>query len=172
MAIGTAEKLKKIKLVIFDVDGVLTDNTVFIGPEGNEFKRFWIADGLGSYIAQKHDIRVALLSGRFSEATNTRAKELKIKDIFQGPIDKLEFYDSLKIKYNLKDENIAFTGNDLVDLGVMKQCGFAIAVPDSPKSVIKTADYVTRKGGGFGAAREVLDMILEARDIDEENRLA
>lgn len=169
---SVAERLQKIKLVIFDVDGVLTDNTVFIGPDGYEFKRFCIADGLGIYVAKKYGIKVAFLSGRPSPATLERAKELEIDDVFQKPVNKLDFYYHLKVKYKLSDENIAFMGNDLVDLGVMKQCGFAIAVPDSPDSVLKAADYVTKKSGGFGAAREVLDMILEALGINEENRLA
>lgn len=165
------EKLRKIELMIFDVDGVLTDNTIFIGRDGSEFKRFNIADGLGTYIAKRHGLKIAFLSGRPSPATQIRAEELGITDIYQSPADKLGFYNQLKSKYNLKDENIAFIGNDLVDVGVMKQCGLAFAVPDSPSLVLKTADYVTKKRGGFGAAREVLDIILNARGIDEEKRL-
>jgi len=165
-------KLQKIKLVIFDVDGVLTDNTVFIGPEGCEFKRFCIADGLGIYIAKKNGIRIAFLSGRLSQATLERARELDIDDVFAEPINKLEFYNRLKTKYNLADENIAFMGNDLVDLGVMKQCGLAFAVPESPKSVLAEADYITRKNGGYGAAREALDLIMDAIGVKEDERLA
>ncbi len=167
-----ASKLQNIKLVIFDVDGVLTDNTVYIGSDGNEFKRFNIADGLGTYIAKRHGIDVAFLSGRQSKATETRSKELNIEDVFQKPVDKLVFYDHLKSKYDLADKNIAFVGNDLVDVGVMKRCGLAIAVPDSPPLVLKIADYVTKKHGGFGAARELLDMVLDAKGISEEERLA
>ena len=165
-------KLQRIKLVIFDVDGVLTDNTIFIGPEGYEFKRFSVADGLGIFIAKKNGIQIAFLSGRASQATLKRARELGIDDVFAEPTDKLEFYNRLKTKYNLADENIAFMGNDLVDLGVMKQCGLAFAVPESPKSVLAEADYITRKDGGFGAAREALDLILDANGVKEEDRLA
>lgn len=165
-------KLEKIKLVILDVDGVLTDDTVFIGPGEMEFKRFCIADGLGIYLAQKHGIRVAFLSGRHSPATQVRAEELGVEDVFQKPVNKLDFYDHLKKKYSLNDENIVYMGNDLVDVDVLRQSGLAIAVPDSPASVIKAADYVTKKQGGFGAVREVLDMILEAQGIKEEDRLA
>ena len=124
-------KLKKIKLVILDVDGVLTDDTVFIGPDNMEFKRFCIADGLGIYLAKKHGIRIAFLSGRHSPATEARAEELEIEDIFQKPVNKLDFYDHLKKKYSLEDENIVYMGNDLVDVEVMKRCGLAIAVPDA-----------------------------------------
>lgn len=166
-----ADRLRKIELIIFDVDGVLTDDTIFIGQNGAEFKRFNIADGLGIYIAKKHGLRIAFISGRPSPATQTRATELDITDVYQSPTDKLEFYNRLKSKYNLNDENIAFVGNDLIDVSVMRQCGLAIAVPGSPSLVLKAADYITKKSGGTGAAREVLDIILDARGIDEENRL-
>lgn len=166
------QKLKRIELVIFDVDGVLTDDTVLIGPYGSEFKRFSIADGLGTHMAKKHGLKIAFLSGRPSPATQTRARELGVSEVFQGQVDKLTFYNQLKSRYDLNDENVAFAGNDLVDVGVMKKCGLAIAVPGSPPSVLKEADYITKKPGGFGAAREVLDMILHAKGISEENRLA
>jgi len=165
-------QLRKIKLVILDVDGVLTDDTVLIGPDGMEFKRFCIADGLGIAIAKRYGITVAFLSGRSSPATEIRAKELGVEDIFQGPVDKLNFYTRLKEKYKLNDENIAYMGNDLVDVGVLTKCGLALTVPDSPKTVKNAADYIAHKGGGFGAVREVLDMILEAQGIKEEDRLA
>ena len=165
-------KLRKIRLVILDVDGVLTDDTVFIGPDGMEFKRFCIADGLGIAIAKRYGITVAFLSGRQSPATDIRAKELGVEDIFQGPVNKLDYYTRLKEKYSLKDENIAYMGNDLVDVGVLNKCGLALAVPDSPKTVKNAADYIAHKAGGLGAVREVLDMILEAQGIREEDRLA
>lgn len=172
MADRLVEKLRKIQLVIFDVDGVLTDNTVLMGNDRTEFKRFNIADGLGTYMAIKHGLHIAFLSGRKSEATLARAKELGVSDVIQTHVNKLDSYAILKLKYNLADENVAYMGNDLVDVGVMKQCGFAAAVPDSPMTVLKNAAYVTKKPGGFGAARELLDMILEAKGIDEEKRLA
>ena len=172
MADRLIEKLRKIQLVIFDVDGVLTDNTVFMGNDGVEFKRFNIADGLGIYMAIKHGLRIAFLSGRKSAASLARAKELGVSDVVQSHANKLDSYADLKLKYNLTDENVAYLGNDLVDVGAMKQCGFAAAVPDSPVTVLKNAAYVTKKSGGFGAARELLDMIFEAKGIDEEKRLA
>jgi 3-deoxy-D-manno-octulosonate 8-phosphate phosphatase (KDO 8-P phosphatase) len=165
-------KLTEIKLVVLDVDGVLTDDTVFVGPDGMEFKRFCIADGLGIVLARKFGINIALLSGRPSPATTIRAQELGIEDVFMKPVDKLGFYDQLKLKYDLGDNNIAYMGNDLVDISVMKQCGLAVAVPDSPESVRKAAAYTTVKHGGFGAVREFLDMILDAKNIREEDRLA
>jgi 3-deoxy-D-manno-octulosonate 8-phosphate phosphatase (KDO 8-P phosphatase) len=167
-----ADKLRKIRLVVFDVDGVLTDNTVFMGADGFEIKRFNIADGLGTYMAIRQGLIIAFLSGRHSAATTSRGKELGVTEIIQNPSNKLDSYAGLKLKYKLEDENIAYMGNDLVDVGVMRQCGLTIAVPDSPQLVLKAADYVTKKQGGFGAAREFLDMILEARGIDEEKRLA
>jgi 3-deoxy-D-manno-octulosonate 8-phosphate phosphatase (KDO 8-P phosphatase) len=166
------QKLNQIALVIFDVDGVLTDNTVYMGSDGFELKRFNIADGLGIHMAQKHGIKIALLSGRKSPSTITRARELGITDVYQDTSNKIEYYDALKAKYSIEDQHIVYVGNDLIDLPIMKQCGLAVAVPDSPQSVLKAAHYVTKKAGGFGAAREILDMILEARGIDEEKRLA
>lgn len=165
-------KLKQIKLVILDVDGVLTDDTVWLGSNDIELKRFCIADGLGIYMAKKYGIKVAFLSGRPSPATIMRARELDIEDVHQQPTDKLEFYNSLKVKYALDDAAIAYMGNDLVDIGVLKQCGLPIAVPGSPRSVIGAAELVTEKRGGHGAVREVLDMILDAKGIPEGNRLA
>ena len=157
---------------MLDFDGVLTDNTVFIGPAGAEFKRFSIADGLGIHIARKHGVQIAFLSGRPSSATEIRAAELGITDIVQEPVDKLKFYNQLKSKYELTDDRIAFMGNDLVDLGVMNKCGLPAAVPDSPPEVLKAAAYVSKKHGGFGAAREFLDAILEAKGINAEQKLA
>lgn len=165
-------KLNRIKLVILDVDGVLTDDTVLIGPDGVEFKRFCIADGLGIVMVKRHGIKVAWLSGRPSPATEIRARELGIEDIFQKPVNKSEFYVHLKDKYNLNDDSIAYMGNDLVDLNVMKQCGLAVTVPDSPKSLQACADYITSKRGGLGAVRELMDMLLNARGIKEENGIA
>ncbi|RKX20369.1 MAG: 3-deoxy-D-manno-octulosonate 8-phosphate phosphatase [Candidatus Zixiibacteriota bacterium] len=165
------DRLRKIELVIFDVDGVLTDDTIFIGQNGAEFKRFNIADGLGIFIAKKYGLKIAFSSGRQSSATQARAKELGIIDIHQGTADKIDFYNQLKSKYNLDDENIAFVGNDLTDVNVMRQCGLAFTVPVSPSIVLKSADFITKKSGGAGVAREVLDMILDARGIDEEKRL-
>lgn len=166
------QRLIQIKMVIFDVDGVLTDNTVYIGRDGFELKRFNIADGLGIQMARKHGIRVALLSGRKSAATTARAEELGIEDIYQDSTNKIDSYNTIKDRYKIADEQILYVGNDLIDLPIMKACGLAVAVPDSPKSVLKTAHYVTQTQGGFGAAREILDMILDARGIDEEKRLA
>jgi 3-deoxy-D-manno-octulosonate 8-phosphate phosphatase (KDO 8-P phosphatase) len=166
-----ADKFRKITMVIFDVDGVLTDNTVYMGPDEFELKRFCIADGLGIHMAKKHGLIIAFLSGRFSAATVSRARELGVVDVIHGSTNKLEGYESLKAKYNLKDENIIYVGNDLIDLDVMRKCGLPVAVPDSPQSVLKAAQYITQKAGGFGAAREILDLLLEARGIDEEKRL-
>jgi len=160
-----------LKLIIFDVDGVLTDNTVYIGPDGYELKRFSIADGLGMYLARKHGLQIAFVSGRPSLSTTERAKELQVADVFQEPTEKLDFYNQLKAKYALSDEEIAFVGNDLVDLRAMRATGVAVAAPGSPEAVLKEADYVTKTRGGFGAAREILDLILKAKGIDEEKQL-
>jgi len=166
------DKLRQIKLVVLDVDGILTDDAVYIGPEGLEFKRFSLADGLGMHIAKRNGIKIAFLSGRHSPATQARADELGIEDVFMKPENKLVAYNQLKDKYNLSDDQIAYMGNDLIDIGVMKQCGLAATVPDSPRTVQQVACYITEKRGGFGAVRELLDTMLEARGIREEDRIA
>ncbi len=166
------EKFARIELLILDVDGVLTDNNVLIGPNGLEMKKFNVADGLGIHLALKHGIKIAFVSGRPSPATEIRALELGVADVIQKPVDKMQSYRELAAKYNVSDIGIAFAGNDLVDMAPMAAAGLAIAVPDSPMAVLKVADYVTRKRGGDGAVREIIDMIFEAKGIDEEKRLA
>ncbi len=166
------EKLAGIELLIFDVDGVLTDNSVLIGPEGLEMKKFNIADGLGIHLALKHGIRIAFISGRPSRATEIRARELGVADVIQKPANKLQSFRELAAKYGISDRHTAFAGNDLVDIEAMAASGVAFAVPDSPPAVLEIADYITRKKGGEGAAREIIDMVLEAKGIDEKKRLA
>lgn len=166
------EKLARIELLVLDVDGVLTDNTVILGPDGFEMKKFNIADGFGIYLAMRHGLKVAFISGRYSVATEVRARELGVTDLYQQPKAKIIAYRELAKKYQLEDDQIAFVGNDLVDLEAMETAGLAIAVPDSPRSVIGISDYITRNKGGQGAVREIIDLILDARGIDEKKRLA
>ena len=145
------------------MDGVLTDNGVYVGSDGNECKKFNIQDGFGIYLVQKAGVQVALLSGRYSKATEFRAQELKIEHVYNGYTDKLKAYEELKEKLLFKDEEIAFVGDDLPDLPVLKQVGIAMAVQNALAEVKKIADYVTRLPGGKGAVREIVNLILKAR---------
>jgi len=158
-------KLKKIKLLAFDVDGVLTDNTVFIGDGKNEFKRFCIADGMVVYLARRAGIETAFISGRYSIATVKRAKELKIKDIYQKAEPKRISFEKLLKKHRLEAGEVAFMGDDVIDVPLMKLAGVSATVPHAPEYVKAFADIVTVKPAGLGAAREFVDMILTAKGL-------
>jgi 3-deoxy-D-manno-octulosonate 8-phosphate phosphatase (KDO 8-P phosphatase) len=159
------KKLRDIELLILDVDGVLTDNNLFIGTDGLEFKRFDVPDGMGIAFAMRAGLKIAFVSGRPSPATTSRARELGVKDLFQDPGGKVAVYEKLKKKYKLRDNQMAFMGDEVVDLKAMQRAGLSIAVPNSYKPVEKVADFVTEKRGGYGAVREVIEMILLAKGI-------
>lgn len=159
-------KLRKVKLLIFDVDGVLTDNTVWMGQGKNEYKRFNIADGMAVYIARRAGIPSAFVSGRKSPATVSRAKELGITDLHQAKGPKKAPFEKLLKKYGLSADETAFMGDDVIDVAVMKLAGVSATVPHAPSYVKRFADVVTKREAGMGAAREFVDMILEAKGFD------
>lgn len=159
-------KLKNIELLIFDVDGVMTDNTVFIGSGKTEYKRFCIADGMAVYIARRAGIPTALISGRKSVATTARAKELGIEDLYQNPGPKNIPFNKLLQKYELSPDKTAFMGDDVIDVVLMKKAGVSVTVPHAPDYVKKFADIVTKKQAGHGAVREFVDMVLKAKGLD------
>lgn len=159
-------KLKKIELFIFDVDGVLTDNTVWMGGDGNEYKRFNIADGMAVYIARRAGIPTAFVSGRKSQATTARARELKIIDLFQDAGPKRVPFEKLLKKYKLTADRVAFMGDDVIDVAVMRMAGISATAPHAPAYVKRYADIVTRRQAGMGAARELVDMVLMAKGLD------
>lgn len=161
------EYLRKVKSVIFDVDGVLTDDTVYVGPDGAEFKRFHISDGLAIALMQKRlDIRVGIVSGRYSEATSTRAAELAIEPVVQGEHDKRAGVKRILMSHKVKGGEAAFVGNEILDLGGFAEVGLKIAVADSARHVLERADLVLHRPGGHGAARELFELICEARGVD------
>lgn len=160
--------LSKIRLVITDVDGVLTDGSIYKGPDGLELKRFNVSDGAGAAIARAADLKIAIISGRYSEATAQRAKELNIEDVFNGSLNKIGPYEEIKSKYSLEDENIAYIGDDLIDIPVMELAGIPIAVSNAVKPVKETAVYVTETAGGDGAFREAVTWILNETGLYEK----
>ena len=162
------QKLKNVKLIISDVDGVLTDGSIYIGANGEEMKRFSVEDGAGVALAKVAGLKIALLSGRYSSATGIRAKELKIEDIYNGILNKIPAYEELKQKYNLEPSEIAYIGDGLIDLPVMEKSGVPISVRNAYPPVKKAALYITDKNGGSGALREVVDLILKAKGLYEE----
>ncbi len=157
------DRAKKIKLVIFDVDGVLTDGGIYIGTSGELFKAFHCQDGLGITLANKFGLQTAILTGRESVITANRAKELGITAVKQGHMDKRNAYKELKSEFNLRDEEIAYVADDLIDLPVFVQVGFRAAVRNARIEVKERAHFVAENDGGKGAVREVLEFILKAQ---------
>ena len=162
-------KLKQIKLLILDVDGVLTNNSVYIGSDGNEFKGFNIQDGFGIHLLQaKAKVKVALLSGKYSKSTEFRAKELDIEMVYNGYTDKAQVLEEIKLKTALDYSEMAYMGDDFADIPVLRKTGVAITVKNARPEVKKICQYVTKDSGGDGAVREVIDLILKAKNIKPE----
>lgn len=156
-------RARAVRLAIFDVDGVLTDGTLYIGAAGEAFKAFHILDGHGIKMLQSRGVATAILSGRSSEAVALRARELGIAHVLQGIGDKVEAFERLAASLRVDAAACAFVGDDLPDLEVMKRCGFAVAVANAVEEVKAAAHYVTRASGGRGAAREFCELVLRAQ---------
>ena len=154
-------KIKKIKMIISDIDGVWTDGSFYKGTDGKEFKKFNVNDGVGVAMAKAAGYKIALISGRYSPATEYRAKELNIEDVYNGGLNKIIAYEELKIKYNLIDSEIAYVGDDLIDIPVMEKVGAPIAVANAIISVKKISTYITKTSGGYGAFRESVSWIID-----------
>jgi 3-deoxy-D-manno-octulosonate 8-phosphate phosphatase (KDO 8-P phosphatase) len=158
------DKLEKVKLLIMDVDGVMTDGRIIMDNEGREIKNFNVRDGHGLKILQRYGIKVAIITGRQSKVVEYRAKDLEIKDVYQKVYDKKRAFEKILKKYKLSKEVTAFIGDDIVDIPVLRRVGFSVAVADAADVVKKSVDYVTKNKGGHGAIREVCEMILQAQD--------
>ncbi|CAN5184297.1 hypothetical protein BH09SUM1_BH09SUM1_13750 [soil metagenome] len=161
-------RIRPLKLLAFDVDGVMTDGGIVYGDGGVEFKRFNVHDGAGFALARAAGLKLAMITGRQSEAVQRRAEELKVDEIFQGSGDKLLIIKSLCRKYDISPEGIMFVGDDLVDLSAMKFVGFAAAPSDAREEARVAAHYVTTSRGGHGAVREIIDLVLKTQDIWEK----
>ncbi|MCX5897866.1 MAG: HAD-IIIA family hydrolase [Proteobacteria bacterium] len=159
------EKARDIKLLILDVDGVLTDGKIVYTDRGEEAKAFDVKDGHGLKLLMRAGIPVALITGRSSPAVEHRARDLGITRVYQKAINKIEAYEELRRAENLRDEEICVVGDDLPDLPILRICGFSVAVADSAEEVKREVDYVTNKEAGKGAVREVCDIILKARGL-------
>lgn len=152
--------IKKVKMIISDVDGVWTDGAIYKGKDGIELKRFCVMDGAGVVLLREAKMELALISGRYSDATAERAKELKIENVYNGTLNKIPPYLTLKEKYNLKDEEIAYIGDDMIDIPVMAIVGVPIATENASDSCKDVAVHVTKNPGGHGAFREAVEWIL------------
>lgn len=159
--------INKVKMVISDVDGVWTDGAIYKGKDGIELKRFCVTDGAGVALLREAGLELALISGRHSEATAERAKELKIDNVYNGTLNKIPPYNALKEKFNLTDDEIAYIGDDMIDIPVMELVGVPIATENASNACKAVAVHITEKSGGYGAFREAVEWILT-----EQGRLA
>ncbi len=157
------EKASQIRLVIFDVDGVLTDGSLFYGDDGQEYKAFHSKDGHGMKMLQSTGVQIGIITARTSRVVEIRMASLGITHVFQGQLEKLPAYEELKRETGLSDDQIAYVGDDVVDLPIMKRVGLAIAVADSHRLVTRHAHWKTPSPGGRGAAREVCELLMEAQ---------
>ncbi len=162
------ERAKKIKLIIFDVDGVLTDGGIYLSGDGELFKAFHCRDGFGVALANAAGIKTAIITGRKSECTSRRAAELKIPIVMQGQMNKRNAYKELKEMTGFNDEEIAYVADDVIDLPVFVQVGFRAAVGDASEDVKERAHYVANCFGGKGAVREIIEFILKSKNLWKE----
>jgi len=158
-----AEKAKSIRLLILDVDGVMTNGLIYYGANNTELKGFHIHDGLGIKLLQKSGITIAVISGKNSPATAARLAELNIELAYLGHEDKIHAYEELKQKLQVTDSQIAYMGDDLPDLPLLRRAGFAISVPQAPEYIKQHIDYITKKTAGQGAVREACEFIMQAQ---------
>jgi len=157
------EKIRAVELVVLDVDGVMTTGEIIYHDDGTESKVFDVKDGHGIKLLMRAGINVAIISARECAAVGARAAGLGIELLYQGRIDKTSALAEILEKTGLGAERAAYVGDEVVDIGVMKAVGFAVAVADAVPEVIAVADYVTARSGGRGAVREVAELILKAR---------
>ncbi len=162
------QKAKSIRMFIMDVDGVLTDGRIIYAGDGQEIKNFNVRDGFGIRLAQRVGIKTAIITARYSSMVTQRTRELEITEVHQNALKKLPVYEQILQTHQLTDEQVAYIGDDLVDLPLLRRAGLAIAVADATSEVIQAAHYVTQKPGGKGAVREAVELILKAQGSWQE----
>ncbi len=157
-------KIRAVRLLMLDVDGVLTDGRIIMNDQGCESKHFDVRDGHGLKMLMRYGVGVALITGRRSSVVEHRAKELGIEEVYQGIWNKVETFEEILRKMNLHPEQTAFVGDDIVDIPIMRRAGFAVAVRDAVEETRTVAHYVTKRRGGRGAVREICELILKVQD--------
>ena len=163
-----AEKAKIIKAVLFDVDGVMTDGSIYCSAGGETLKAFNAADGLGIALLRDFNVMTGVISGRDSTALRFRLEELGIRHLYLGTTDKLTSFIQFLKQVNLAPEQVAFIGDDLPDLPILTRCGLAVAPGNGCSEVRSRVDYVTERLGGDGAIREVIELILKSKGLWED----
>jgi 3-deoxy-D-manno-octulosonate 8-phosphate phosphatase (KDO 8-P phosphatase) len=178
-------RARKIKVLIFDVDGVLTDGQIFVAPgpdgKGIETKGFAAHDGLGISLARLGGLRVGIITKRNSQTVAIRARDLKLEFVYQGQAHKMHAIEEILAKAQISLDQLAYVGDDIIDMPVMRRCGLAIATANARPQIKDVSHYITANSGGFGAGRDAIDFILEAQGtlartiedyLDEENAAA
>lgn len=156
-------RAQAVRLLVLDVDGVMTDGRLWYGPKGQEFVAFHILDGHGIRMAIRADLTLAIITGRESEAVARRARELGIREVHQKALDKLAVFEELLARRHLTAAQAACMGDDLPDLPLLRRAGLAISVPEAAEEVRAAAHYVTRRPGGQGAVREAIELLLRSQ---------
>ncbi len=157
------QRIKKIKILMLDVDGVLTDGRIVMDDRGREIKFFDVRDGHGLKMLMRTGIEIVFLTGRRSRVVEHRAKELGITEVYQGALNKTEIFEALLERKGLQAAEVAYAGDDIVDVPILKRAGFSVAVANAVAEVKRVAHYVTKNKGGRGAVREVCELILKGQ---------
>ena len=160
-------RLRGVRLLGLDVDGVLTDGRIYYGPDNAEYKAFHVQDGSAMKRLMASGVPIAIVTGRTSEAVARRASELGVPYLYAGVADKLETLRELAARSGVALDDMAYAGDDLADLAVFGHVGVSVGVPNAHPDVIRQADYVTSNPGGFGAVREICDLVIAARSIPD-----
>lgn len=158
------ERARRIRLLILDCDGVLTDGRIIMLPGGDETKSFDVKDGHAMVMAQRAGLPIAIISGRKASVVQARAKELGVAHLYEMAWVKTEPYEAILMKEGLVDEQVCYVGDDVVDIPLLRRAGLAIAVGDAAEEAKQHSHFVTSRSGGQGAVREVIEMILKAQD--------
>jgi 3-deoxy-D-manno-octulosonate 8-phosphate phosphatase (KDO 8-P phosphatase) len=159
---------KNIKLLVLDVDGVLTRGEIIYDSDGKELKIFNVKDGLGIALLSKVGFRTVLLTAKDSPVVHRRALDMKVAQVIGGILPKESVLESLKADYKVKETQICFIGDDLIDIGLMEKVGLSVAPADAPAIVKKSAAYITKARGGEGAVREVIDLIIASQGLEKK----
>ena len=157
------ERAKRVRLVILDIDGVMTDGRIIYGIYGDELKFFDVTDGFGIALLNNAGIKSVIITAKKSRMVKLRGRDLKVAKTYAGFIDKTIPFKKILKKFRVKPEEICFMGDDLIDLSVLRRVGFSVSVPNAVEEVKKVAHYITQKAGGRGAVREICDLILKSQ---------
>jgi len=157
------EKIKSVRVLILDVDGVLTDGKIIVDDAGRETKNFNVADGHGLKMLMRYEVEVIFLTGRTSQVVNHRALDLGVNEVYQGVWNKLEVFEEIIRKKHIAAAETAFVGDDVVDVPVLRRVGFSATTAEAPTDLKNVVDYITHRQGGGGAVREICDIILKAQ---------